>query len=141
MKLNIAPVETTHIQQVWPKVVGFIKSAMDKGTTEETRNYNEHHIQSFLSDGKWLLVVAVDENNEIHGACTISFISYPLHRVAFITTIGGRLISNRETFGQLKELCKHYGATKIQGYGRESIVKLWGRYDFEPVSTLVEIKI
>ena len=141
MTLQIAPVETTHVHVVWPKVAGFIKSAIDKGSSEEFRNYNEHHIQSFLSEGKWLLLVAIDEQNEIHGACTVSFLNHPLHRVAFATTIGGKLISSKETFAQLKVICKHYGATKIQGYGRESIVKLWKRYDFEPVSTLVEVKI
>ena len=141
MTLRVAPVEPSHIQQVWPRVVDFIKSALDKGTTEETRNYNEHHIQQYLTSGQWFLLVAVDEANEIHGAATVSFINYPLHRVAFITAIGGKLISNEDTFEQLKNICKQYGATKIQGYGRDAIVKLWSRYGFEPRSTLVEIKI
>lgn len=141
MTLTIAPVNPNHIQQIWPKIEGFIKSAVDKGTTEETRNYNEHHILQYLASGQWLLLVAVDEQNEIHGACTISFITYPLHRVAFVTAIGGKLISSQDTFAQLKNICKQNGATKIQGFGREAIVKLWSRYGFEPRSTLVEIKI
>ena len=141
MTLRIAPVDPNHIQQVWPRVVDFIKSAVDKATTEETRNYNEHHVQQYLTSGQWLLLVAVDENNTIHGACTVSFINYPLHRVAFVTAIGGKLISNKDTFEQLTTICKQNGATKIQGYGRESIVKLWSRYGFEPRSTLVEIKL
>ena len=141
MILNVAPVDPNHIQQVWPRVVDFIKSAIDKGTTEETRNYNEHHIQQYLVAGQWMLIVAVDEENTIHGACTVSFMNYPLHRVAFVTAIGGKLISNEDTFEQLKNICKQNGATKIQGYGREAIVKLWSRYGFEPRSTLVEIKI
>lgn len=141
MTLRVAPVDPNHIQQVWPKVVDFIKSAVDKGTTEETRNYNEHHILQYLTSGQWFLLVAVDEANDIHGACTVSFVNYPLHRIAFVTAIGGKLISNEDTFDQLKSICKQNGATKIQGYGREAIVKLWSRYGFEPRSTLVEIKI
>ena len=141
MTLRVAPVDPNHIQQVWPRVVDFIKSAVDKGTTEDTRNYNEHHILQYLTSGQWLLLVAVDEQNDIHGACTVSFINYPLHRVAFVTAIGGKLISNEDTFGQLKNICSQNGATKIQGFGREAIVKLWSRYGFEPRSTLVEIKI
>ena len=141
MTLAIVPVDPTYISQVWPKVEGFIKEALQKGVPDGGNNYNEHHVQQYVTSGQWLLLVAVDEQNEIHGASTVSFINYPLHRAAFITTIGGRLISNRETFAQLKALCKHYGATKIQGYGRESIVKLWSRFGFEPRSTLVEIKI
>ena len=80
MTLRVAPVDPNHIQQVWPRVVDFIKSAVDKGTTEDTRNYNEHHIQQYLVSGQWLLLVAVDEQNDIHGACTVSFINYPLLR-------------------------------------------------------------
>ena len=78
---------------------------------------------------------------QIHGACTVSFLNYPLHRVAFITTIGGKLISNDDTFQQLKTILKASGATKIQGYGRDAIVRLWKRYNFEPRNTLVEVLI
>jgi hypothetical protein len=51
------------------------------------------------------------------------------------------LISNQATFEQLKELLKSHGATKIQGSGREAIVRLWKRYNFEPRNTLVEVLI
>jgi hypothetical protein len=98
-------------------------------------------MQMFLTSGQWLLLVATDEAGVIHGAATVSFINYPLHRVAFITAIGGKLISNRDTFEQMKLLLKQRGATKIQGYGRESIVRLWKRYNFEPRNTLVEVLI
>ncbi|NDC61790.1 MAG: hypothetical protein EBZ60_07245 [Betaproteobacteria bacterium] len=96
-------------------------------------------MQAFLAAGTWLLIVAVDEEANVHGACTVSFMNYPLHRVAFITSIGGKLVSNQNTFEQLKRILQAYGATKIQGYGRESIVRLWKRYNFEPRNTLVEV--
>jgi hypothetical protein len=116
---------------------------MEKGGEfpEWSANYNVDHIRLYVTTGAWLLVVAVDETNKVCGACTVSFINYPLHRVAFVTAIGGRLISSKDTFEQLKRILKSYGATKIQGYGRESIVRLWKRYDFEPRNTLVETLI
>jgi hypothetical protein len=141
MTLRVAPVDPNHIQQVWPRVVDFIKSAVDKGTTEEAANYNEHHIQQYLTSGQWFLLVAVDEQNEIHGACTVSFMNYPFHRVAFITTTGGKFIVNPEVFDQLKEFCKQYGATKIQAYCRKSMVRLAESCGFEPGNTLIETKI
>lgn len=95
----------------------------------------------FLTNGTWLLVVAVDENGEIHGACTVAFANYPVHRVAFVTNIGGNLISDQDTFEQFKALLKSRGATKIQGYGRPAIVRLWKRFSFEPRLTLVEALI
>jgi hypothetical protein len=143
MSLKISYVDTNYVQQVWPMVKPFIEEAMTKGGDfpDWAQNYTVDHIQSFLSAGAWLLVVAVSEEGEIQGATTISFINYPMHRVAFVTAIGGKLISSQETFEQFKALLKLRGATKIQGYGRDSIVRLWKRYDFEPRNTLVEVLI
>ena len=143
MNLTIRPVENAHVQQVWPLAKQFIADALNKGEDfpEETKNYNINHVEAFLAANQWMLLVAVDEQMQVHGAATVSFISYPLHRVAFITAIGGKLISSQDTFEQLKRLLKTYGATKIQGFGRESIVRLWKRYDFEPRHTLVEVLI
>jgi hypothetical protein len=143
MSLSIRTVETSFVQQVWPMVEPFIREALDKGEDfpDWAHCYNVDHMQMFLTSGQWLLLVAADEDGVIHGAATVSFINYPLHRVAFITAIGGKLISNRDTFEQMKLLLKQRGATKIQGYGRESIVRLWKRYNFEPRNTLVEVLI
>ena len=124
-------------------VEGYLTEALEKGHDfpEWANSYNISHIQMFLTSGQWLLVVAVDEEGKIQGATTVSFINYPLHRVAFVTAIGGKLISNQDTFEQFKNLLKARGATKIQGYGREAIVRLWKRYKFEPRNTLVEVLI
>jgi hypothetical protein len=143
MELSIRHVDVMYIHQVWPKVRPFIAEALEKGGDfpDWAASYNVDHVQAFLISGQWLLVVAVDEQGEIHGSATISFINYPLHRIAFVTTIGGTLISNQDTFEQFKMLLKHNGATKIQGYGRPAIVRLWKRYNFEPRNTLVEVLI
>lgn len=143
MALSIRFVEQAYVNQTWPLIEKFITEALEKtgggDFPEWAANYNVEHIRVFVSTGTWLLVVAVDETGVIHGACTVSFLNYPLHRVAFVTAIGGKLISSKETFAQFKQLLKSYGATKIQGVGRESIVRLWKRYDFEPRNTLVEV--
>jgi hypothetical protein len=68
-------------------------------------------VQQFVSSGQWLLLVAADEDNVVHGALTVSFITYPLHRVAFVTTTGGKFIANPELLEQLKALVKLHGAT------------------------------
>mgnify|MGYP006280055649 CR=1 FL=1 len=143
MTLTINTVHTNYIHQTWPLVEPFIKEALDKGGDfpEWADGYNIHHIQGFVTSGQWILIVAVDENKVVQGCCTVSFINYPLHRIAFVTSIGGKLISNQDTFNQLRAILKSYGATKIQGYGRESIVRLWKRYKFEPRNTLVEVLI
>jgi hypothetical protein len=143
MSLTIRPVDTNFVQRVWPVVKPFLEEAIVKGGDfpDWAQDYTVEHIQSFLTSGAWLLIVATDEENKIHGCAAVSFINYPLHRVAFVTAIGGKLISSQDTFDQLKTLLKLRGATKIQGYGRDAIVRLWKRYDFEPRNTLVEVLI
>jgi len=143
VNLSIRPVDVNYIQQTWPLVKSYIAEALEKGGDfpDWAAGYTIDHIQSFLTAGQWLLLVAVDEANVIQGAATVSLMNYPLHRVAFVTTIGGKLISNQDTFEQLKSLLKQRGATKIQGYGRPAIVRLWKQYNFEPRNTLVEVLI
>jgi len=143
MNLTIRHVDTNHVQQVWPAVKPFLEEAMVKGGDfpDWAKDYTVDHIQSFLTNGAWLLIVAVDEEGTVHGAATLSFINYPIHRVAFITTIGGKFIANPEVLGQLKALVKLRGATKMQAFCRKSMVRLLEQSDFEPRNTLVEVLV
>lgn len=139
--LNVRSVDTNFIAQTWPLVSKYIESSQSKGISADNANYRAEHVLTYLTTGQWLLLVAVDENNEIHGAATMSFINYPLHRVAFITTMGGKLVSGDETFLQLKAIAKQYGATKIQAMARPSMVRFMKQYGFSPVNTLMDIKL
>ena len=141
MNLIIQPIDTNYVSQAWPLVEKFIADALVKGGQEEDANYTLAHVQVYLTTGAWLLIVATDEQGMVHGAATVSFLNYPLHRVAFITTIGGKLITNEDTFAQFSNLLRQRGATKIQGFTRESVIKLSAKYGFKPITTLVEVKI
>lgn len=143
MALAIQSVDVTQTHQVWPLVQGYVQEALDKGGEfpDSAAGYNVHHVQQYVTSGQWLLVVAIDEENVVHGAMTISFITYPLHRVAFVTTTGGKFIANPELLEQLKVLVKRHGATKIQAFCRESMVRLLARAGFEPRNTLIEVLV
>ncbi len=143
MNLRVQPVGVDYVVQTWPYVEQFLKEALEKGepVPEWSDNYDLSHVQGFLTSGAWTLLVAVDEENLIHGAATVSFANYPKNRVAFITLIGGKLISNQDTFGQLSNILRLAGATKIQGMARPAIARLWKRYGFEERTTLVEVKL
>ena len=143
MNLSIRSVGIEYVAQTWPFVEGFLKEALEKGepVPEWSDNYDLSHVQGFITAGTWALLVAVDENNVIHGATTVSFANYPKNRVAFITLIGGKLISNKDTFEQLSNILRLAGATKIQGMARPAIARLWKRYGFEERTTLVEVKL
>ena len=138
--IYIRHVPIEFVNATWPLVEDYINSALMLGETGE-HLYNLHHVQAYVTSGQWELFVAVDEDNKIHGATTVVYTNHPLHRVAFITAAGGKLIASRSSIQQMKDLMKQRGATMIQAYGRESIVRLGKRYDFKPCNTLVELTL
>lgn len=143
MNLKVQFVDVCYVAQIWPSVKLFLEDALTKenDAPDWSECYNIHHVQGFITSGQWLLLVASDDDGQVHGAATVTFANYPMNRVAFITLIGGHLVSSKDTFDQLKNLLKGYGATKLQGYGRPAIVRLWKRYGFEPRTTLVEVQL
>lgn len=138
MILKVQPVPVQLVNQVWAKVEPFIKSAEEKFGGSE---YTTEQIKVYLVTGQMMLLVATNENSEIHGAATVSFINYPNDRVAFVTSIGGKLVSSPETFAQMSEVFKANGATKIQGAAKEAVARLWKRFGFEEKAILVEVKL
>jgi hypothetical protein len=137
MTLLVQHVPQQFTAQTWPLVEEHIASANKYGGDD----YTLDQIKLYVAQGQWVLLVATDENKQIHGAATVSFLTYPNDRVAFVTSIGGKLISNDDTFEQLKAVLRGMGATKIQGAARESIARLWKRYGFTERYTVVEVKI
>jgi len=135
--IEVRYVPVTYAAQSWENVEEHIKSALKHGHGD----YTIDQIKLLVCMGQWLLLVAIDEDLKVHGAATVSFINYPNDRVAFVTSIGGKLISNQETFKQMVDILKNQGATKIQGMARPSIARLWSRYGFKERTTLVEVKI
>jgi hypothetical protein len=134
--MNVQHVPLEWVPRVWPQVKDHLATAMGHSKGD----YTVEHVQAYVTSGRWLLLV-VAEGETIHGAITVELFNRPSARVAFITAIGGKLISNQETFAQLKSLLASFGATVIEGAARESIARLWSRYGFEEKYRVVEVKI
>jgi hypothetical protein len=137
MDLKIQPVMPAYFHQTWPLVEDFLAEALKWGEDD----YTVEQAKANLASGTWMLVVAVDEENKIHGASAVNFFNMPNDRVAFVIAIGGKLISNKDTYAQFSALLKSYGATKIQGAAREAIARLWTRYGFKERYRIVEAKL
>jgi hypothetical protein len=121
--MKIQHVDVNYTNQLWPKVEKFIEAAL-----AYQDDYNIEHAKLYVTNGTWVLIVAVDENEEIHGAATIQFYNRPKDRVAFVVTMGGKLITGHETYAQFTTLLKAFGATYIEGASRESAARLWQRF-------------
>lgn len=134
MKVEHVPVEWVH--RVWGPVEKFLASAIEHSKGD----YTIDQVKAYVAQGQWTLLVATDEGS-IHGAATVSFFNRANDRVAFVTAIGGKLISSNETFNQLKEFAVSQGATCLEGAARESIARLWKRYGFNEKYRIVEVKL
>jgi hypothetical protein len=133
----LKPIPTEFTAQSWDLVAPHLELAMKYSGGD----YNLDQIKMMVLMGQWLLIIMVDEQDKVHGACTVSFINYPNHRIAFVTAIGGKLISSEATFKQLCEIVKSRGATKLQGAARKSVARLWSRYGFKERHITVEYKL
>lgn len=125
MKVQYVPVEYVH--QTWPLVEGFISESMQYGRGDYTIDQTKANI----AEGRWLLVVASDTDNKICGAAAIHLYNMPNARVAFVKSIGGKMISSSDTWQQFSELMRSRGATRIEGAVRPSIARLWARFGAE----------
>jgi len=135
MKIQYVPVE--YVTQTWPLVEAFIASALEHSHGE----YTPEQVKVYLVTGIWTLYVAVDGAGAVHGAGTVCFNNMPNDRVAFVTTIGGRLFTSQETWQQFVDLLKARGATQVEGAARESIARLWERYGFKTKYSIVSVRI
>lgn len=124
--MKIQHVPTEWVATVWPQAEPFLAEALAYAGGD----YTIEHVQALVGTGQWMLVVAHDETG-MRGAATVHFINRPAQRVAFVTGIGGRLVSSQDTYKQFSELLKSFGATHIEGAARESIARLWTRYGLE----------
>ena len=109
--MKLIHIPTNHIVQVWDMVEPHLKRAEAFGGNE----YSVEQIKVYLTLGQWILVVAMDEARQIHGAATLSFINYPNDRVAFITCLGGQELLTVDALEQLKALVKEQGLQKFRG--------------------------
>lgn len=132
----IEVVPTSLVHRVWPDVESFLIGALQYAGDD----YTIEQVRANIARGEWLLVIASDENG-VKGAAVVNIYNMPNYRVAFVVAIGGRLISSKESFEQFTGILKTFGADRVQGVGRDAIVRLWNRYGFQERYTLFEAKI
>jgi hypothetical protein len=137
MKIQHVPLD--FVNQVWPRVVHYLDAAIVQQDGEP--DFTLDQVRTYVTNGQWMMIVAIDAESKIHGAATINFFNRPNDRVAFITYIGGRLVANKDTFDQLCTLCKTFGATKIEGAVNEAVSRLWRKFGFKEKYRIAEVAL
>jgi hypothetical protein len=137
MKLSVQPVGVQHIHQTWP----LVEDLFIKANKYDSGDYTLDQIKGLLANGSWVLLVAIDSENTIHGAASVSFYNMPNYRVGFITAMAGRAVVNEDVYGQICSYMKANGATRVQCAARESAARLYKQVGMEERHIIMETKL
>jgi hypothetical protein len=134
MTLKVQPVSPQFVNQTWP----LVEELFVKANKHDAGDYTVDQIKALLANGSWLLLVAVDAENNIHGAASLSFYNMPNYRVGFITAMAGKAIVNEEVYEQVCAIAKANGATRVQCAARESAAKLYKQVGMQERHIIME---
>ncbi len=134
MTLKVQPVSPQFINQTWP----LVEELFVKANKHDAGDYTIDQIKALLANGSWLLLVAVDTENNIHGAASLSFYNMPNYRVGFITAMAGKAIVNEEVYEQVCAIAKANGATRVQCAARASAAKLYKQVGMQERHIIME---
>jgi hypothetical protein len=137
MKLVVQPVGVEYVHQVWP----LVEDLFARANKYDSGDYTLDQIRNLLANGSWALLVASDEEKNIHGAAAVSFYNMPNYRVGFITAMAGKAIVNEDVYGQVCSFIKANGATRVQCAARESAARLYKQVGMEERHIIMESKL
>jgi hypothetical protein len=137
MGLTVQPVAVQYVHQTWP----LVEELFAKANKYDSGDYTLDQIKALLANGSWVLLVATDEENNIHGVASISFYNMPNYRVGFITAMAGKAIVNEDVYGQICSFIKANGATRVQCAARESAARLYKQVGMEQRHIIMETKL
>jgi hypothetical protein len=134
VNLTVQPVGTAYFHQTWP----LVEKLFSKANKYDSGDYTLDQIKGLLANGSWVLLVATDEENVIHGVASISFYNMPNYRVGFITAMAGKAIVNEAVYKQVCSFIKANGATKVQCAARESAARLYKQVGMQERHIIME---
>lgn len=135
--IQVQYINPMYVHQVWHLVEPFLA----KGLVRSGGEYTVDQLKVYLASGEQQLLVAT-EDGQINGAAAVQFINYPNERVAFITSVGGKMIANQDVWTQFETWCKQSGATMVRGAAFESVARLWKKaFGVEQRYVIVEKKL
>jgi hypothetical protein len=116
-----------------------VKDHIEAGLADSDLNYERARV--FLTNGSWMLLIALDDNDDLLGAYIIAFSNNPSDRIATIVSAAGRGLASQSAFDQICEIAKSYGATKIQALAKQSAARLYKRVGLSERASLMEKKL
>ena len=136
MSLIVKHVSVAQVHPTWE----LVEELFDKAV-KQSNDYTLEQIKGLIVNGSWVLLVATDEDNKIHGAAAIHLYNMPNYRVGFITAMAGKAVVNEDVYGQICSFIKANGATRVQCAARESAARLYKKVGMEERHIIMETKL
>jgi hypothetical protein len=137
MTITVSLVHPTIFHQVWPSV----EELFVKANKHDAGDYTIDQIKASLASGNWVLLVASDKENKVHGVAAVNFYNMPNYRVGFITAMAGKAIVNEGVYKQVCEILKANGATRVQCAARESAARLYKQVGMQERYIIMETQL
>lgn len=137
MSWRVQEVPFEFVNSVWPLVEPFIAKSVKHSNGELSLQEEQVNVVRGLD----ILYVALDENDEVQGAATVSYSNRTDNRVAFVTNIAGKFLADQGTFAQFCDLLRLRGATCIEGSVRDSLLRLWARLGARKKTSIIQIPL
>lgn len=131
--MKVVRIHPAKIAQLWGEIAPFIED----GLRFAGDDYTSDQVKVFLTQDQWMLIGVYNEKG-LCGAISVAFSNMPNHRIAFITSMGGKLITTHDNLLQFMSILGTFGATKIRGCMRKSVARLLKKLDFKERYILVE---
>ena len=135
--VRVEEVPLSLVNVVWDACENYLESALFHSQGE----YNADQAKIYVINGLWNLLVAIDDNQQVHGAAIVQYFNRPNDRVAFMIALGGRLIVGKSNAEKLFNVLRANGATCIEAAGRDEVLRLWKRYGLEKKYTIISTKL
>ena len=113
-----------------------LQSAVDTDTTYSTVDQLQLMVRKRVVN-----LLTWEDGDRITGVAIVEFIDHPLKRVAFFIELAGRAVVRKDVLVELAAWCKSNGASAIEGWGREGIMRLYRRLGFTEVARVVRLEL
>ena len=135
LEMRYLPLPMVH--QSWDKVAPFMERSLAVAPDE----YTIDQLKMLVVQGKITIILAVDAENNIHGVAAVEFQDQANYRTAFIVAMAGKGIVSSKVFGQLCELLKQCGATRVRCAASDAATRLYERNGLTKRFNLLEVNL
>lgn len=136
--ITVTDVNSEDVDILWPKVKGYLQSAVDKNQDEFTLT----DVLEGLRANEMRLWIAYNAEGELLASAVCELLVYPNHKICFIKLLGGHDFSLWSyTIAAIEDWALENGADRVTAYTRKGFGKLMKAYDYEEIYTVISKKL